>query len=108
MISGVNIAPTMSILIVNGVSRQYRHSAVPSKSSGSESLLRPLGDADAWRLAQRLKYDAVALGELHERGQLLGCGRRIEVERQSDLLESDRHILADAERASEIEITLGD
>src|SRR6185437_1144961 len=58
-------------------------------------------------LAQRLEDNAITLGELHQRLQLVGAGIAVELEAQADLAEAHRGVLVDPERAAEIEIALG-
>ena len=67
------------------------------------------GDADAQlgRPGERLKHDAVALGEADERGEILLAGVRVEVEAQADRAKAHGRVAVDAERAAEVEVALG-
>ena len=56
---------------------------------------------------ERLQHDAVALGQLEQRGELLVVGVGVELEAQADVAEADRRRLLDAERAAEVEVALG-
>ena len=58
-------------------------------------------------VAQRLKHDAVALGELQELIELLLRGVALDVEAQADVAETHRRLAVDAERAAEVEVALG-
>lgn len=51
--------------------------------------------------------DAIALGELHQRGHLLVREVAVDFHREADRAEADRRILDDAERAAKVEIALG-
>ena len=57
--------------------------------------------------AQRLKHDAVALGELEQLVELLLRGVAHDVEAQADVAEAHRRLAIDAERAAEVEVALG-
>ena len=59
------------------------------------------------RGAQRLKHDAVALGQLEQLVELLLRRVAGELERQADVAEADGRLAVDAERAAEVEIALG-
>jgi len=54
-------------------------------------------------LASVLVHDAVALGELKQRRELLGVGVAFEVEREADRGEANRGVTFDAQRSAEIE-----
>ncbi len=54
-----------------------------------------------------LKYHAISLRKLDERGQLVGICRSFEVEAEANGPEADRRVLGDAEGAAEIQIPLG-
>src|SRR5271154_4837584 len=54
-----------------------------------------------------LKYYAIPLRELDERGQLVGARGGFEIEAQTDRAESHRRVLGDAQGAAEIQIALG-
>src|SRR5262245_11943298 len=58
-------------------------------------------------MPQRLQHYAIAFGELDQLLLLLGARVGVEVEVQADLAEADRRVLRHAERAAEIEISLG-
>src|SRR4051794_28189040 len=56
---------------------------------------------------ERLQYHAVALGQPQQRVELLGRGGRVELEAQPYRREADRCLAVDAERAAEVELSLG-
>src|SRR5438876_5114695 len=62
------------------------------------------GNGHGRRLAQRLIDDAVALGQAHERAQLIFGGIGIQVEGETDALKADGGVLDHTERAAKIEI----
>ena len=59
------------------------------------------------RPRERLEHDAVALGQAQERGELVLARVGVELEVQPHVLEADRRLLVDAERAAEVEVALG-
>jgi hypothetical protein len=58
-------------------------------------------------LPQRLQHDAVALREPEHRIELILRRVRVELELEADVLEADRRLLLDAERAAKVEIAFG-
>src|SRR6185503_7268581 len=64
-------------------------------------------DREGGRLAQGLRDDAVTLGQLEERGDLVFRRVGVELEAQADGLEAYRGVLRDAERAAEVEVAFG-
>src|SRR5690242_5869402 len=82
-----------------------RHRAGPRWLSGGGGA----GERDVQLRAvvERLVDDAVALGQLEQRGELLVVGVRVQLEAQADVPEADGRLLVDAERAFEVEVALG-
>ena len=64
-------------------------------------------DVELRAARERLQHDAVALGQLEQRGELLVVGVGVELEAQADVAEADRRGLVDAQRAAEVEVALG-
>ena len=64
-------------------------------------------DVELRAARERLQHDAVALGELEQRRQLLVVGIGVELEAQADVAEADRRLLVHAQRAAEVEVALG-
>jgi hypothetical protein len=73
----------------------------------SQSLLAADRRRELGRLGQSLEDDAVALGQLQQRRQLLLVGVRVQLEAEADRLEPDRRLAVDREGAAEIEVALG-
>jgi len=61
-------------------------------------------NADVGRVTQRLINHAVAFGQSNQGGDLIFAGVSIQIELQSNLLKTDRHIFGDAESTTKIEI----
>src|SRR5271155_1998912 len=61
---------------------------------------------DRRRMPKRLQHDAIPLGELHERVEMVLRRVRIELEFQPDGGEADRRILGNAERAAKVDVSL--
>lgn len=55
-------------------------------------------------MGQRLVDDAVALGQLEQRGDLLVAGVGVEGERHAQILQPDWRVLGNAERAAGVEV----
>jgi len=58
------------------------------------------------RSAERLEYDTITLGQLEQFGELVGGGVCFEPKAKPNPLKADQDLLADPERATEIEVTL--
>src|ERR1700730_6785094 len=63
-------------------------------------------NADVGRVIQGLVNDAVAFGQANQCCDLLFAGISIQIEVQSNLLESDQNVFGNAESAAKIEIAL--
>ena len=57
-------------------------------------------------MPERLQHHTIALGELHERVELVLRRVGVELEVEPDVGEADRRVLRDAERAAKVEIAL--
>ena len=64
-------------------------------------------NADLGRVAQRLINNAIALGQTKQPSELLFGSISVHIEMQSNLLETDGHILGHTKCAAKIEIALG-
>src|SRR5262245_53427487 len=65
------------------------------------------GQGETGRSPKCLVDDAVSLRQLQQAVELLRRRLGVEVEVKPDGAEADRHLLADAERAAEVEVALG-
>src|SRR4029078_8358481 len=66
-----------------------------------------VGQGDLGRLAQRLKDDAIALGQAQQSAQLVFRRIGVQIEMEADALKSNRGVLGDTQRAAKIEIAFG-
>src|SRR5204863_3914169 len=87
--------------------KRYARGAAKPKWRRRSSATNDLG-GDRGRLADRLQHDAIAFGELKQLLLLLLARVAVELEFQRNVAETDRRVLRHAERATEIEIALGD
>src|SRR5438445_7821686 len=71
------------------------------------SSCRAMRDGHGRGLDERLVYDAVALRQLQQLGDLFRRRCRLQVEVQADLTEADRHVLGDAQGPPKVEVALG-
>src|ERR1051325_2183679 len=65
-------------------------------------------DSDAWRVAQRLQDNAVALGGLDHTLQFRVIGIAVDLEPQRDIAETNRNVAIDAKWAARVPPALGD
>src|SRR5215216_1390242 len=86
-----------------------RRSVTGATSSSWSWWLSPNGNLDRHPATERLEDDAVALGQLHELGEVVLVSVVLHVERKPDCAEADRYVLTlrHPERAAEVEVTLG-
>ena len=63
-------------------------------------------NADVCRMTQCLVNNAVAFGKANQCGELFFTRISVQIEVQSNLFESDRNVLGDAERTTKIQIAL--
>src|SRR5215468_11259410 len=89
-------------------------SASPYQKNGSASIAGIGAELRAAKLhldrgaaSERLIDDAIALGQLQELFELVGWRVGVDVEAQANGSKSNRRILDNAERTTEVEITLG-
>src|SRR5262252_107101 len=89
-------------------------SASPYQKNGSASIAGIGAELRAAKLhldrgaaSERLIDDAIALGQLQELFELVGWRVGVDVEAQANGSKSNRRILGNAERTTEVEITLG-
>src|SRR5207253_8554420 len=64
-------------------------------------------DIDFGRPSEGLINNAIALRQTNQLSQLLFIGVSVQIEVQSNLLESDGNIFGDSQSAAKVEITLG-
>src|SRR6185437_14632498 len=83
-----------------------RRPHTPHAGRGSGGVLAVL-DGELGFLVKCFKDHAISLGQLHQRGDLVGAGVAHDVEAQTDGAKAHRRGLVDAERAAEVEIALG-
>src|SRR5690348_2575181 len=63
-------------------------------------------DLNLRRLAQRLVDNTVALRQADQRGKLLLARVGVQIEEEANLLEADRRLLRDGQRATEVQLAL--
>jgi len=66
-----------------------------------------VGQGDLGRLAQRLKDDAIALGQAQQGAQLVFRRIGVQIEMEANALKSNRGVLGDTQCAAKIEIAFG-
>ncbi len=64
-------------------------------------------NVDLGRVTQCLVNDAISLSQMQQRSELLLGGVSVQIEMQSNLLESDGHVFRNSECATKIEIAFG-